>query len=186
MLLTELQPINDIKMSLYAHSSMKPRDPIASSVPAVTFSLDIENPTDEDVAVSFMLNLPLGYNDDTIRRGGNYAEVAYTRLVTPADCMEACAKQSKCMSWTTNGPFSCLLKDSMPLNSYEFGIISGLKGHWTRVNNTLTLKRPGFYAQSGETSLRVLGSDNDEVHFITTNHPEKTWKTFKKNGLLMT
>lgn len=129
-----------------------------------------------------MLNLPLGFNDDTIRRGGNYAEVAFTRLVKAEDCMNACAKQSKCMSWTTNGPFSCLLKDNMPLNSYEFGIISGLKGHWDATNDTLTFSRPGFYAQSGETSLRVIGNDDDEIRFVTTNQPEKSWKQFKKSG----
>ena len=155
-------------------------------MPAVTFSLDIDNPTNNDVSVSFMLNTPLGYNDDTIRRGGNYAEVAYTRLVKAEDCMNACAKQSRCMSWTTNGPFSCLLKDNMPLNAYEFGIISGLKGTWSATNDTLTFKRPGFYAQSGETSLHVVGNmQDDKIRVVTTNHPEQVWKKFKKNGKIV-
>ena len=171
-------------MSLYAYSSFKPRDPRASAVPSVAFSLDIENPSDEDAYVSFMLNLPLGYNDDTIRRGGNYAEVAFTRLVTAADCMNACAKQAKCMSWTTNGPFSCLLKDTMPLNSYEFGIISGVKGTWKTTNTTITCNRPGFYSHSGAISLRVVGNDQDHVSVATANDLGVIWKNFKKNGTL--
>ncbi len=169
-------------MTLYAYSSFKPRDPRASTVPAVAFSLDIENPTNEDIDASFMFNLPLGFNDDTIRRGGNYAEVAFTRLVTAADCMKACAKQSKCMSWTTNGPFSCLLKDTMPLNSYEFGIISGVKGVWSKTNTTLTCSRPGFYTHSGQISLRVIGGEKDVIGLETTNDPDMLWKEFKKNG----
>ncbi len=175
--------LKEMKMSLYAYSSFKPRDPRASAVPAVTFSLDIENPTNEDAEVSFMLNLPLGFNDDTIRRGGNYAEVAFTRLVTAADCMKACAKQAKCMSWTTNGPSSCLLKDSMPLNSYEFGIISGVKGRWSSTNTTITCTRPGIFTQSGQISLKVVGNAEDKISFETTNEPEILWKQFKKNGM---
>ena len=129
-----------------------------------------------------MLNLPFGYNDDTIRRGNNFAEVAFTRLVTAADCQKACAKNSKCMAWTTNGPFSCMLKDGMPLHAYEYGIISGLKGEWGVEEGRLNCKRPGYYAQSGDISLYPVTSDSEDVSFVVEDDPEVMWNTFRKTG----
>ena len=39
----------------------------------------------------------------------------------------------------------------MPLHAYEYGIISGLKGSWSVEEGRLNCKRPGFYAQSGDS-----------------------------------
>ena len=180
-----MKDFKDIRMSMYAYSTFHPRNAKASATPAVAFSLDISNPTNEDLKVSYMFNLPFGYQDDTIRRGGNFAEVAFTRLVTAADCQRACAKQPKCMAWTTNGPFSCMLKDNMPLHAYEFGIISGLKGMWEVENGMLTCTRPGFYAQSGQISLYPLFTGAENISFGTTDDAEKLWKQFTQNGKLV-
>lgn len=146
------------------------------------FSLDVTNPSNEEIDVSFMMNLPFGYNDDTIRRGNNFAEIAFTRLVTAADCQNACAKKSKCMAWTTNGPFSCMLKDGMPLHAYEYGIISGLKGEWSVKQKGLNCKRPGFYAQSGDITLRPVDSGSEVTSFTVEDDPEVVWDVFKKTG----
>jgi len=67
-------------MDLYAYSTFHPRDPFNSAVPAVTFTLNLENTNQfEPADVSFMLNLPLGYQEDTIRVGDNYGEAVFTR-----------------------------------------------------------------------------------------------------------
>lgn len=96
----------DLKMNMYAYSTFHPRQPKESATPAVAFSLSVTNPSNEEMDVSFMMTIPFGFNDDTIRRGNNFAEVAFTRLVSAADCQKACANKVQCMSWTTNGPFS--------------------------------------------------------------------------------
>lgn len=172
----------EVDLNLYAYSAFHPRGPKESATPAVIFSLDVTNPSNEEIDVSFMMNLPFGYNDDTIRRGNNFAEIAFTRLVTAADCQNACAKKSKCMAWTTNGPFSCMLKDGMPLHAYEYGIISGLKGEWSVKQKGLNCKRPGFYAQSGDITLRPVDSGSEVTSFTVEDDPEVVWDIFKKTG----
>ena len=173
----------DVDLNLYAYSTFHPRYPAKSTTPAVAFSLDINNPSSETLSVSFMMNLPFGYNDDTIRRGNNFAEIAYTRLVTAADCQLQCANRSKCMAWTTNGPFSCMLKDGMPLHSYEYGIISGLKGEWNVKDGLLNCRRPGFYPQSGDISLYPLAAGSEESAYTVADDPESIWAVFKEKGV---
>lgn len=72
----------DIDMNLYAFSSFHVRDRLKSAVPAVAFTLGMRNKADKPLDVSFMFNLPLGQQDDTIRVGDNYGEVVFTRYVT--------------------------------------------------------------------------------------------------------
>ena len=63
-------------MKLYAFSPFHPRDIKASATPATTFTLEVTNPSEtDDVDVSFMLNLPFGYNEDTVRKGGKVPQV---------------------------------------------------------------------------------------------------------------
>ena len=174
-----------MKLNLYAFSAFHPRNPKKAATPSVAFVLHITNPYSEEIDVSFMMNLPFGYHEDTIRRGNNFAEVAFTRLVTAADCQNACAKKEKCMAWTTNGPFSCMLKDNMPLHSYEYGIISGLKGEWSMNEKMLNCKRPGYSPQSGDISLYPLNYGSEENSFTVADDPEVVWSNFKQTGLII-
>ena len=48
-----------ITMDLYAFGTLHARKTAASFVPAVTFTLNIKNPTKTAVDISFLLNLPL-------------------------------------------------------------------------------------------------------------------------------
>lgn len=67
-------------MDLYAYPSFHPRDPYNSAVPAVAFTIGLKNKDKkEPITASFLINLPLGYQDDTIRMGDNYGEVVFTR-----------------------------------------------------------------------------------------------------------
>lgn len=67
-------------MDLYAYPASHIRNPYASAVPAVAFTIGLTNKDEkEPVTASFLLNLPLGYQDDTIRMGDNYGEVVFTR-----------------------------------------------------------------------------------------------------------
>lgn len=71
-----------VDMSLYAFPSFHVRDRFQSAVPAVAFTLGMRNKADKALDVSFMFNLPLGQQEDTIRVGDNYGEVVFTRYVT--------------------------------------------------------------------------------------------------------
>ena len=72
----------NIDMSLYAFPSFHARNRFKSAVPAVAFTLGMRNKADKPLDVSFMFNLPLGQQEDTIRVGDNYGEVVFTRCVT--------------------------------------------------------------------------------------------------------
>ena len=71
----------NIDMSLYAFPSFHVRDRFKSAVPAIAFTLGMRNKADKPLDVSFMFNLPLGQQEDTIRVGDNYGEVVFTRCV---------------------------------------------------------------------------------------------------------
>lgn len=170
-------------MSLYAYSPFHPRDEALSATPATAFSLLLKNPSKSDqLDVSFMMNLPFGYNEDTIRKGGNYQEKQFSRLVTPSDCMNACAERVDCQAWTTNGPYACMLKDTIPLHSYDYGIISGIRGNWSVEDGMLNCERPGFSPQSGSISLYPLQSGSELTSFTVTDDVENMWKVFKNTG----
>lgn len=102
----------------------------------------------------------------------------------PADCAHACAKMPKCLSWTTNGPTSCLLKDKMPLHAWASGIVSGLKGSWSVDGSMVTCTRPGFFPQSGSTSLYAVDGDGRNISFAVADDFEKIWKEFSRSGRL--
>ncbi|XP_068707315.1 uncharacterized protein [Montipora foliosa] len=171
-----------VEMNLYAFPSFHMREPRKSAVPAVAFTLSLRSKSDKPLDVSFLFNLPLGQQDDTIRVGENFGEVVFTRMIKPADCAHACSKMPKCMAWTTNGPTSCLLKDKMPLHAWATGIVSGLKGEWNVDNSMLTCHRPGFFPQSGSTTLYALDDDEATGSFAVADDFADIWKNFSKTG----
>ena len=112
----------------------------------------------------------------------NETSVLFPRLIKPADCAHACSKLPKCMSWTTNGPTSCLLKDKMPLHAWATGIVSGLKTEWTLKSSMLTSSRPGFFPQSGSTTLHVVDEDGKSGSFAVADDFNDIWQNFSKHG----
>ncbi|KAK3748066.1 hypothetical protein QZH41_014759 [Actinostola sp. cb2023] len=185
---TKLTPVgritDQLKMDLYAYSSFQQRNPYHSAIPSVAFTLSLENQDQhEPMNVSFLLNLPLGYQDDTIRIGDNFGEVVFTKKILPSQCAKACAKMPKCMAWTTNGPTACLLKDKMPLHAWQNGIISGLKGVWSKNGSTLNMKRPGFFPQSGSTTLYAVGGEGETTSFAVADDFGDVWNHFAETGL---
>ena len=71
-----------VDMSLYAFPSFHVREPYKSAVPAVAFTLGLHSKHNKPLDVSFMFNLPLGQQEDTIRVGDNFGEVVFTRFVS--------------------------------------------------------------------------------------------------------
>lgn len=108
----------------------------------------------------------------------------FSRNILPSECARACAKMPKCMAWTTNGPTACLLKDKMPLHSWQSGIISGLKGMWSVDGTMLTMERPGFFPQSGSTTLYAVEGEGEIASFAASDDFWETWQQFAKSGLV--
>ena len=92
----------------------------------------------------------------------------------------------KCVAWTTNGPTSCMLKNKMPLHSWAPGIVTGLKGEWSLERNMLTMERPGFFAQSGSTTLYAIDNKETNASFAVANNFKEIWKSFSETGLNFT
>lgn len=104
------------------------------------------------------------------------------RMIKPSDCAHACSKMPKCMSWTTNGPTSCLLKDKMPLHAWATGIVSGLKGEWSVQDSMLTCHRPGFFPQSGSATLYAVDNDDRLGSFAVADDFREIWANFSNTG----
>ena len=103
-------------------------------------------------------------------------------MIKPSDCARACSKMPKCMAWTTNGPTSCLLKDKMPLHAWATGIVSGLKGEWTVEDSMLTCHRPGFFPQSGSTTLYAVDNEDSVGTFAVADDFGDIWRNFSNTG----
>ena len=71
-----------VDLNLYAFSPFHPRDATESATPAVSFTLEVRNPSEEEaIDVSFMLNLPFGYNEDTVRKGGALKIISFSDFI---------------------------------------------------------------------------------------------------------
>ena len=49
-----------VEMDLFAYGTLRARKTDLSFVPGVTFTLSVKNPTEKEVTLSFLLNIPLG------------------------------------------------------------------------------------------------------------------------------
>ena len=71
----------------------------------------------------------------------------------------------------------------MPLHSWAPGIVTGLKGEWSLENKMLTMERPGFFAQSGSTTLFAVDEKNTNTSFTVADNFQEIWKRFSQTGL---
>ncbi|EDO38473.1 predicted protein [Nematostella vectensis] len=72
----------------------------------------------------------------------------------------------------------------MPLHAWAHGIVSGVKGRWSvdQKRSMLTLERPGFFPQSGSTTLHPVRDSEKDVSFGVSNDFDAIWKNFTKLG----
>lgn len=173
----------DVKMDLFGFSALKPRDSKTSATPSVAFTLRIKNPTKKSVKLSFMLNLPLGIQTDTIRLG-KPIKSSKLKKSDPTSCSKSCTGDAKCMSWQMDiKNKTCLLFDQVPPHAWRPGIISGQTNTWTARDSMLTLNRPGNYPQSGNTTIAT--DKGDSPSFMVSNSFHQIWKQFSKHGHLL-
>ena len=173
---------HDVRLELYAYSTLKPRDSAASATPAIAFSLQVRNPSKQTAHVSFMFNLPLGMQPDTARVGEHKASFKM-HGIHPSECAKACAADPNCMSWQVEiETKSCYLINSVPLHVWRPGYFSGQKSTWKASGSTLTHNRPGSFPQSGNTTL--LLQEQGRASFMVGNDFHEIWEHFTKFGHL--
>lgn len=120
--------------TVYAYSHLAAGDKVASGKPAVAFTLSLSNPSaTEALPVSFALSLPLaGVND--CARNSRVAPVATTQAPSAAACLQACAGNPQCASWTWRGQGpsagTCTLNGDVPWSVHEEGASCGIAGSW--------------------------------------------------------
>lgn len=174
---------SDVKMDLFGFSSLRPRDSKTSATPSIAFTLRIRNPTKRTVNVSFMLNLPLGIQTDTIRLGKPFKSLKM-RKPDAIQCSEICVRDPKCMSWQMDSKNkTCLLFDQVPPHAWHPGYISGQKNTWTARDSMLTLNRPEKYPQSGNTTIAT--DKADKPSFMVSKSFKQIWKQFSQHGYLL-
>ena len=126
-----VEPALPVTVSVYSYFALKPTDLNRSATPAFVLSANIHNPfASQSRDVAFMWSLPFGVESDTSRLSGpGYANLTRDSAVL---CMEACAEQEQCASWTfTSTVGLCTLQSDVPLNYYAHSYSSGVKGQWT-------------------------------------------------------
>ena len=156
-------------MDLFAFSTLKPRDSKTSATPAIAFTLRINNPTRKSVQVSFMLNLPLGIQPDTVRLGSPDKTIKST---TVSQCSRACIDNKQCILWQmAKENKTCQLFYQVPPHAWHTGFISGQNSPWTAHDSMLTLKRP-------------TGGKRVSPSFMVSDSFEQIWKQFEEHGYL--
>ena len=70
----------------------------------------------------------------------------------------------------------------MPLHAWATGIVSGLKGEWTVGDSMLTCHRPGFFPQSGSTTLYAVDDEHSTGSFAVADDFRDIWKNFSNTG----
>jgi len=176
---TRLDILDDtfpVELSVYGFSVFKPGDLNRSVTPAIMFSLNAFNPTEETQLVSFMLSLPFSNEPDTVRSPINPKNVLKVISVpSPAECLHACDNLQGCASWSlTYG--NCTLQADVPPNNYHLGSFSGVSGKWSGQQTKpskgdgagsyvaptlLNLNRPGYGPMFGNISLWAVGESQD-------------------------
>ena len=158
---TRLDVIDDslpLTVSLSAFSPFKLWSAEGSAVPAVSFTLSLQNPTAASMDASFMVSSP------------TFMEKALSRLCTPQencaeecvvanstrqttagdalDCKHQCSDDDGCASWSLNGT-SCTLSRTIERTvAQQDGLWTGTAGQWRQQTGatggltTLVARRP--------------------------------------------
>lgn len=147
-----------VQTSLYAFSHLRAGDMAASSRPSAAFVLVATNTGSSPVNVTFALNLALRLEPDQTRPGTPLPfPHKPTSAANASDCMARCDAVPACASFVfVRATGLCTLQSDAPLNYYQPGSVSGLRGFWEAAPSPaqcLTLVRPGSGPMHGNVSV---------------------------------
>lgn len=172
-----------VDATLWASSAYGHEDLLSNTNPAITYTLVAKPKPGETFVsknVSFLFNLPLSIEENQERQGS--AGKAVSAATTPQECLHACQADSSCASWYFNQKSSCYLNQDVPLNSYELGSFSGVRGSWqvSSNKNCITLSRPGDGPASGTASLCSV--DPTYVNYVFGDTLQEVWQQFESKS----
>ena len=78
---------------------------------------------------------------------------------------------------------TCQLFYQVPPHAWHTGFISGQKSTWTAHDSMLTLKRPGKYPQSGNTTI-ATGGKRVSPSFMVSDSFEQIWSSLRNMAIL--
>jgi hypothetical protein len=89
----------------------------------------VRNPAQTTVNVSFMMTLPLAFEENTARPDATGAAVP--SATSALACFYACSQTASCLSWSHDpSQRGCVLSTTVPLNFYAGNVTSGVKSTW--------------------------------------------------------
>eukprot|EP00038_Savillea_parva_P009621 m.184763 g.184763 ORF g.184763 m.184763 type:complete len:1027 (+) comp16225_c0_seq1:84-3164(+) len=181
---------------VYGYSTLKPGSLAASAYPAFVLSLNVHNPTDSALNVSFMFALPFGAWTDCARPGGSAVSGNYTYV----DCMSTCTTKANCSSWQYDtATRTCFHNSNVGATYHQTGSYCGVRSDagWTLTNNGQALFRSQRPVSSnpsmGDMTLQPVASSSSptdnadvdvDVSFNTNNDPSNMWDMFSTTGRL--
>ena len=151
-----------VEASVFAYSALRPFDLNRSATPALALSVNVHNAASTAQAVSLMFNLPFAVEADYTRTGSR--GLRNVTAATAVACMQQCAGESQCASWTwrrsANG---CTLNSDVPPNRYELGASAGVRGQWQwEASHTVASSHASGLTAAASTPLRhVRPADPD-------------------------
>lgn len=160
-----------VDVAVYAYSSYQYNKMNESALPAVAFTVVMENPTDENMTASFMMNLPIGVipnmksvhepmkpptsapsSERQERSGAGSSPSAQSKRFSFEDdvdsleamisCFDASVKEDIYHTWTYNlQDKSCQLGSGYDLWVFDENYRTGMEGLWNISDNCITFDR---------------------------------------------
>lgn len=154
-----------LSAALYAYSSYVINDINSSSIPAILYTLELNNTAEASVNASFLFNLPLAL-EENMRRVASKTQ-QQPAAATAADCWRACTAAATCTSYTFDASQGCLLgmDATTPLNVYSANSTSGVPGSWSVNGSCLTLNRRTGQGAQGNASLCIQDAQATVKYF---------------------
>ena len=179
-----------LNLTLYGRSPWRVGDLDGSTTPAAALTLSATNPTDAPLELSLLLTLPLSVQNDVARFGSPSAAAASSAVggaMSAAECVEACAGDDGCASWTLDALASCTLHKDVPPAANAAGASSGVAGEWVGGRgDCVTLRRPGTHPQAGNLTLcgAAEGGSGASVTIGSAASVSELFDTFASDGKL--
>ena len=197
---TELNA-DGLSLSVYGSGTYVPGDMNTSSRPAIIFVLDADNRRGSKATnISLFLHASPNVEENQRRpavSGRRHAADAHQ------DCLKACHSDVACIAWSwhkstavaADDDFACFLhNDVAPFNEFQDGAFSGVKGKWTLVQQSASIRCLSLERRSaaeadptkGDLSFCASVDSGNSVTVGTSNNNAFLVSAFESGGGLHT
>jgi non-lysosomal glucosylceramidase len=174
--------------SVYAYSKIVPGNTAESSLPAISFTMTVTNPSStEPLNASFMLLFPFAAVNDCARNSKQATKTS--SAASQSACQQTCAADPTCSSWTFSSVSGvCTTAPDVPHSVYARGSYCGVGGNgFTSTGLSLRLdSNPsgglGGSSNGGFTIKPVLSNNDYSASFATGNDAAALFDAFAASG----